>query len=89
MAGDARITAATAAPSICRCCSRVTPEAIREMEGEDVRTICVLSQGHAKTMTWNSRLFQWCSGCLRFDNPLEWARGSSTFQRFRRRRYES
>lgn len=50
---------------------RVTPEAIRELEGEEIRTIAVLSQGSAKTMTWNTRLRQWHSRAGH-DTPLEW-----------------
>lgn len=49
----------------------VTPEAMAGLEGEDIRTICVLSQGAAKTMLWNTELRQWCSNAG-FDNPLEW-----------------
>ena len=49
----------------------VTPEAIKAMEGDEIRTICVLSQGAAKTMTWNTRLRQWHSKAGH-DSPLEW-----------------
>ena len=50
---------------------RVTPEAIAELEGKEIRTICVLSQGDAKTMTWNTRIRQW-HWRAGHDNPLEW-----------------
>ena len=50
---------------------RVTPEAIKELEGNEIRTIAVLSQGSAKTMTWNTNFRQWHSRAGH-DNPLEW-----------------
>ena len=50
---------------------RVTPEAMAELEGDQIRTICVLSQSSAKTMTWNTRLQQWHSRAGH-DSPLEW-----------------
>ena len=49
----------------------VTPEAMAELEGDEIRTIAVLSQGSAKTMTWNTKLRQWHSRAGH-DNPLEW-----------------
>lgn len=50
---------------------RVTPEAIAELEGREIRTIAVLSQGSAKTMLWNTEYRRWCSNSG-FDSPLEW-----------------
>ena len=49
----------------------LTPEAIKELEGNEIRTIAVLSQGSAKTMTWNTNFRQWHSRAGH-DNPLEW-----------------
>ena len=50
---------------------RVTPEAMAELEGDEIRTIAVLSKGSGKTMTWNTKLRQWHSRAGH-DNPLEW-----------------
>ena len=50
---------------------RVTPEAIRELEGEEARTIAVLSRSSAKTMAWIPTLRQWLSKAGH-DSPLEW-----------------
>ena len=49
----------------------VTPEAIKELEGEEARTICVLSRAGAKTMAWLPSLGQWLSKAGH-DSPLEW-----------------
>ena len=49
----------------------VTPEAMAELEGAEIRTICVLSQGSAKTMTWKPQLRYWLSRAGH-DSPLEW-----------------
>ena len=49
----------------------VTPEAMAELEGAEIRTICVLSQSSAKTMTWNTKIRQWHSKAGH-DSPLEW-----------------
>ena len=49
----------------------VTPEAMAELEGDEVRRIAVLHQWSCKTMVWVPRLRQWHSG-TGHDNPLEW-----------------
>ena len=49
----------------------VTPEAMAELEGAEIRTICVLSQSSAKTMTWKPQLRYWLSRAGH-DSPLEW-----------------
>ena len=49
---------------------RVTPEAMAELEADEIRTIAVLSRGHAKTMTWKPSLRQWQSRAA--DSPLDW-----------------
>ena len=49
----------------------VTPEAMAELEGDEVRRIAVLHQWSCKTMVWVPRLRQWHSG-TGCDNPLEW-----------------
>ena len=48
----------------------VTPEAISGLEGDEIRTICVLSEGHAKTMTWKPNSRHWHSRAA--DSPLDW-----------------
>ena len=50
---------------------RVTPEAMAELEGDEIRTVCVLSRGFATTMTWKPQLRYWVSRAGH-DNPLEW-----------------
>ena len=50
----------------------VTPEAMTELEDEEIRTIAVLSQRSVKAMMWGwRRLRQWVSRAGQ-DNPLEW-----------------
>ena len=50
----------------------VTPEAMAELEGEEIRTIAALSQRSVKAMMWGGRrLRQWVSRAGQ-DNPLEW-----------------
>ena len=51
---------------------RVTPEAMAELEDEEIRAIAVLSQTSVKAMMWGGRrLRQWVSRAGQ-DNPLEW-----------------
>ena len=50
---------------------RVTPEAMAELEGDQARTIAVLSRSSAKTMAWLPTLRQWLSRAGH-DSPLEW-----------------
>ena len=49
----------------------VTPEAIKDLEADEMVTVVCVSQDRAKTMTWLPAMRQWHSKAGH-DNPLEW-----------------